>query len=305
MERIPVETKANEREREFERTVLDEYAEKKKFARKFLDTAGITLGLFIVFTVIVMATTDIHMRDFDDFVGFVLDFFVLLFCQYMMYVNCADSGMRAGLKSDLYKQGLSSFVRQKNVIIERKLQAYLPEFCYYYITEELKNTRNAILAIIGFSYDVYEREWLGKDEDAVNAADLSAAHKKAIIKANATEPIKLTPEMIMKRGRGSGRRSPLGMTPEAKKGLNYGVKFFYTLLTSFFISIIAFEAVTELTWPLIASCIFKILSVVLHGYNGYKFGLENIVISTVDYMEDQEDLMRQAIDYIERQDSKG
>lgn len=302
MEKIPVQNEVRDTAGEFERNVLDEHAEKKKFARKMLDTAGITVGVFIMFAVVVIATTDIHIRDFRDFAGFALDFFLLLFCAYAMYVNCADSGMRAGLKTDTYKKGLAAFMEQKSTIIERKLQARLPEFCYYYITTELRNTRNAILAIIGYSYDQYEAEWLGKDEDTVNAAELSKAQKKAIIKANATEPIKLTPEMIMKRGRGSARRAPLGITPETKKGINFGVKFFNTFVTSFFISIIVLEAVIAPTWTLIASCVFKLLAIVINGFNGYKFGYENIVIDTVNYMEDQEDLMRQAVDYIEETD---
>lgn len=258
------------------------------------------MGIFIMFTVVAVTTTEITIRTFEDFAGFALDFFLLLFCSYAMYVNCADSGMRAGLKTDTYKKGIEAFNASKQKIIDLKFQVKLYDFCRFYIKTELESIRNTILAVIGFSYDVYSQEWMCKDKEYVLKSELTSAQKKAIIKANAVEPIHLTPEMIMRRGRTLGKRSPLGITPEAKKGINFGVKFFNTFVTAFLLSIIALQVVTEPTWTVVASCIFKLLAIVLNGFSGYKFGYENIVIDTVDYMEGQEDLMKQAIDYIER-----
>ena len=220
-----------------------------------------------------------------------------------MYINCSDSGMRTGLASKLYTDALTTFETYKKSIVDRKLQARLPEFCRHFVDEELRNSRLEILAVVGISYEHYLKEYISLSEEDVDArADLSKPQRDAIKKANKVKPIKLTPEMIMKRGRGSARRAPLGITPETKKGINFGVKFFNTFVTSFFISIIVLEAVIAPTWTLIASCVFKLLAIVINGFNGYKFGYENIVIDTVNYMEDQEDLMRQAVDYIEETD---
>lgn len=64
-------------------------------------------------------------------------------------------------------------------------------------------------------------------------------------------------------------------------------------------SIIVLEAVVEPTWVLIATCCLKLMAVVINGFNGYKFGYENIVFDTVNYMSDQTDLMTQAVQYVE------
>lgn len=285
---------------EFEKSMLSEHAKKKKLAKGFLNNAGIFVGVLLMFVVIVVVTTDIHLVSFGEIAALGLDFFLLLFVSYSMYVNCSDSGMRAGLQSESYTGGFSAFETMKRHIIDTKIQARLGEFCRHYITEELRNSRTTVLAIVGFSYEEYMEKYVGKDKDTIRGDKaLSKAQKKAIIKANGIEPVKLTPEMIMKRGRGSSRRAPLGMTPETKKGINFGTKFVFTFFISLAMSIIVLEAVIEPTWVLIATCCLKLMTVVLNGFNGYKFGYENIVFDTVNYMNDQTDLMQQAVQYIE------
>lgn len=298
MEMIPTGNTDKKRgTRDLESLVLAEQKFKKKFLGSFLDVAGVSVSLFLIFAVIVITTTDIQICTFEDFAGFTLDFFLLLFCSYTMYVNSADSGTRAGLKTESYKKAIASFAARKQEIIDGKHQEKLPEFCYRFITRELYNTRNAILAIIGFPYSEFERDWLGKTEKEVNASELSEGQKRAVIRANATAPIKLTPEMMMKRGKNGTRREPLGTTPEEKKTTNFIVRFFMTLATAVITSMIVLEAVADPTWAMFVECVVKLLTIVMNGAMGYKFGYENIVIDTVEYMEDQEDLLRQALEY--------
>lgn len=299
MERIPTERESGIRTKKLERMVLAEQELKKKIFGSFFEIAGVCTSIFIVIAVILITTTDISICTFEDFAGFTLDFFLLLFCSYAMYVNCADTGMRAGLKTDIYTNARDAFNERKKEIIGRKMQVRLPEFCHYYIVTELYNARNGILAIIGYPYSSFESQWLGKTAEEVNAGELTTGQKKAIIKANATEPIKLTPEMIMKRGRSGERREPLGTTPEQKKTNNFILRFCTTLLTAVITSMIALEAISQPTWTVIVTCVIKLLAIVMNGTLGYKFGYENIVIDTVEYMENQEGLMRQAIEYFE------
>ena len=48
-----------------------------------------------------------------------------------------------------------------------------------------------------------------------------------------------------------------------------------------------------------AECILKLFPIVLNGFTGYQSGYNNIVVDTVNYMNDQADLMRQLIHYVE------
>lgn len=273
---------------------------KKKITKGFANYAGIFVGVFLMFAVIVIVTTDISLTSFERVAALGLDFFLLLFCSYSMYINCSDSGMRAGLANKGYIDTLAVFEEHKKTIVERRMQVRLPEFCRHYIEEELKNSRMDVLVIVGLSYDIYKEKYMSMDKEKVKAlTELSEVQKEAVIKANAITPVKLTPEMIMKRGRGSYRTSPLGVKPETKKMLNFGGKFLTTFLVSLMMVIMVFDVVIEPTWAIVASCVLKLLAVVMNGFGGYKFGYENIVFDTVNYINDQTDLMRQAIQYIE------
>ncbi len=295
-----IEPQRSSRAESFEQSIVAEHNTKKKVTKSLLNNAGIFVGVFLIFAVVVIVTTDIRITSFEEIAALGLDFFLLLFCSYSMYVNASDSGMRHGLQSDLYLDSLDRFSDKKKTIIDAQRQTRLHEFCRYYIDDELKNARMSVLAVVGFSYKEYRRKWLGLDDETIESdPKLSKTQKAAIIKANSIKPVRLTPEMIMKRGRGSSRRAPLGTKPETKKSIRFGTKFVTTFLISLILSIIVLDLAVEPTWVIFASCMLKLLAVVINGFTGYKFGYENIVFDTVNYMDDQTDLMNQAMQYFD------
>lgn len=300
MERISLDNNSGAAASTFEREILEGSAKKKRFAKNFFNVAGIFVGVLLMFAVVVLVTVDVHIITFAEAAGLLLEFFLLLFVSYSMYITCADSGMRAGLASESYIEGFNAFEERKKYIIDTKKQSRLGEFCCYYINEELKSSRTTTLAIVGISYETYMEKYVGGDPEVIRRdKTLSKAQIKAIIEANKIEPIKLTPDMIMKRGRGSNRRAPLGVKPETKKMVNFSFKFIYSVLITLGMSMIVLDDIAEITLAVLATCVLKLLIVVLNGFQGYKFGYENIVVDTVDYMSDQTDLMQQAIHYIE------
>lgn len=275
-------------------------AAKKQIMRGVLNNTGIFVGIFIVFVVIVVYTTDIKLTSVFDWTALGLSFFVLLFCAFSMYVNCSDNGIRAGKQSDTYKSAKQTFDELKKRVVEGKMQGRLPEFCRYYIDEELRNARSNLLTEVGIDYEDYHNRYVGKDKDTLkqNKA-LSKTQIAAIIAANAVKPIKLTPEMILKRGRGSTHRKPIGIPPEAKRGMDYGMKFIKSSFTSILLAVIGLDVIVSPSWAIFAACLLKLFPVVLNGFMGYKSGYQNIVVDTVNYMNDQADLMRQLIHYVD------
>lgn len=283
-----------------EDVVLNERVKTKKAMKTFMNNAGILVGVFIVFAVIVIVTTDIHFVTFEDVSSLGLNFFLLLICSYSMHVACSDSGMRAGMTSKTYLAAVDEYEKQKKIFIEKGMQGGLYDFCQDYVAQELKNARVGLLLVAGITYDNYVKTWASVSEaDIKKAPQLSAIQKKALIKANRLKPINLSPEHIIRKGRNEGNRAPLGMTPQARKKAHFGTKFFSTLIVSGGIACIALEVVKNPTWAIFASVTLKLLSIVFNGFDGYKFGYENIVISTSDYINDQTDLLKQAIRFLE------
>lgn len=292
----PIENVAQD----FEDGINLAHTQKQSIAKTLLNNAGIIVGVFIMFAVVVVVTTDFRVASWEDLKEIVVDFALLLLCSYSMYVNCSDSGMRLGLKNKDYLEGISAFNAKKEIIIKSKNQRRLHEFCRFFIERELENTKMNILAVVGYDYDTYMKEYAIRTKKEIDKDEiLTKAQRKAINRANAVAPIVLTPEMIMKRGRHTGKRGPLGMAPETKKYIAFGMKLVTTTITTALVAAIIIEFVVEPTWLMFAECMLRLLIVILNGFSGYKLGYENIVFDTVNYMGDQTDLMEQAIQFFE------
>lgn len=286
--------------RNFGEVIEQTTAKKKKIVRGVMNYFGTAIGTFIVFVAIVVSTTDITVMTAFDWTVLGLSFFVFLFCAYAMYVNGTGNGIRAGRKSETYLKAKSQYDDLKETIIMRKMQGRLPEFCRYYIEEELRNTRNSLLTEVGIDFSVYQEKYVGKDKEALEQLTvLSKSQVEAIVAANNVKPIKLTPEMILKRGRGSLHRNPLGIEPSKKRRIGYVWKFASTFAVAVLMVGITLQPKSDLTWGTFAEVILKLFPIVLNGFTGYKNGYENIVVDTVNYMNDQSDLMRQLIRYVE------
>ena len=279
---------------------LDSMRESKNKAVKgFINNKGLFVGIILVFIVILVFTTNVNFQSTAEIIKLSLVIFVFMFCSYSMYVNCADSGTRAGKSTSLYITTQGEYNAIKKRIIDGNNQMRLSEFCRYYIDDELKNARKDILDGVGIDYDEYLKIWVGADKITIESdGKLSKGKKAAIIKANAIKPVKLTPEMIMKCGRGNKRRAPLGVRPETRKRVNYGVKLITTISTSLFTCMLALEVISNPSWATLAELFIKLLMVVLSGFTGYKMGYENITVSTVDYILDQTDLLNQFEQYL-------
>ena len=274
--------------------------DRKKIAKSFIGNARNFVIIFILFVVIVVSSTDIRLITATDVAALGLDFFVLLFCSYAMYLCTADSGARAGNDSDAYKRAIERFTANKKRIIESAIHTRLRDFCSHYIAEDLRDTRMQYLSVAGIEYTHYSHDYANLDKKAIEALPgLSPSQKKAILKANKVRPVKLTPNMILRHGRNTHRRSPLEISPLARRNILFGTKFVQMSIISICMSVIALDVIMKPSWVIFASVCLKLASVVINGFCGYKAGYDNIVVDTVNYLESQSDLMEQAVQYIE------
>jgi hypothetical protein len=199
---------------------------------------------------------------------------------------------------------VKEYERLKRDLVDKDMQAELYGFCRHYIDEELKNTRMNILATVGFTYTEYMAKWsVASDKDIEKTDLLTDAQKKIIIKANKIRPIRLTPEMIMRRGRNDGSRAPLGTTPQAKKKMCFGFKFLSSVLITLGVVLIVAKVIEDPSWEIFVTATWRIVPIVTRGVSGYRMGYENIVVDTSEYISDQSDLLQQAIRYIDKQSS--
>ena len=265
---------------------------KKKLLKKTFDNRTLIVAVFLLLIVIIVMTTEIKLTNFIDVAELTLSFVLLLYCSYSMYINTSSGGSSAALESSIYKEAKKRHDNLRQRIIKNGCQSRLYDFCADYIEREQKGLRQSILFNAGISYETYEREYIGKDDEYINNLErVSKYQKKAIKAANAIHPITLTPDMIFKSEIFRRSRNPIGTNPHTIKKVNYSVKFFQTLLTSAFPLMIVLDIMGTVTWATVVSIILKVFFVVLNAFFGYDFGYKNIAVHTVNYMNDQSDMM--------------
>lgn len=274
-------------------------SDRKKVSQYVLANTRPFLIAFIIFVVIVVMTTDIRLVTISSLTDLGLEFFILLFCSYGMYICCADGGIKGGYATDIYKTTVNRFEELKHQI-ESSLLPRMNEFCIHYINEELKQARMQYLSTACIPYDIYIEKYakLGKkDIDALT--DLTSLQKKAVKKANSIRPVKLTPEMILTQGKTIHNRSALAANPGTMKNISFTVKLFKMSFISICMPLIALDVIMEPSWIVFAEVCLKLFTVVLNGFDGHKDGYNNITVHTVNYVNNQCSLMQQALQYAE------
>ena len=268
----------------------------KNLARKSLvGYGGIFVSLFLMLITIIAVTTDISI-SVDSIKELSTEFFLLFFCSYAAYICCSDSGSKAGKQTQAYIDTIAKFESTHQTIVTNKIFCILGDFCKEYIATELKNAKTRYLVLAGIDYD----EYIGKysrleDAEILELSGLSTVQKKALMSANAVKPLKLSPEQITRHGSANIRYSPLLLSPALIMGVKYTVKFITSLLIVIGMSYIVFNNMEEPTWADFALVCVKSGSVLYNCFSGYKCGYENIVIHSVNYMNEQISLMQQAI----------
>jgi hypothetical protein len=271
----------------------------KKLSHYILGNARTFIIAFILFTVIVVMTTDVRLVTISSITDLGLDFFLLLFASYGMYVCCADGGINAGYSTDVYKDSVEKFKGLKDKI-EGSFLPRMNDFCNHYCDEELRKTRMQYLSVVCIPYDVYIEKYVHLGAKEINALpELKEGQKKAIKKANKVKRIKLSPERIMTLGKTIHTRSVLSITPDALRNIAFGKKILKMSFISICMSMIAFDIITQPSWTVFASVCLKLVTVIINGFDGHKEGFINITVHTVNYVNSQSSLMQQAVQYIE------
>ena len=271
--------------------------ERVKLSRVLVSNARVAMMVFILFTVIVVTTTDVRFMTKSDWRDLGLEFFILLFCTYGMYVCCLDGGIKKGRSLDGYNNSIKRF-RELKEKVEGTMLTKMGEFCVHYCDEELRKARMQYLAVVCIPYDEYMEKYvkLGKKE-IDELSDLSSAQRKALKKANSVRRIKLTPEMILNEGSMAHSRSPLSFSPEKMKYVALSAKIAKMSFVTIFVTLIVLDPLLDPSWNVFVKACIKLVSVCINGFDGHKDGLENVNVFTVNYMNNQSSLMQQALQY--------
>lgn len=275
--------------------------DKKKLSQFVLGNARSLLIVLILFSVVVVMTTDITLLTISSLKDIGLEFYLILFASYAFYGCCADGGTAAGLATDVYKNAVERFNNLYKQTLDNSRYSRLNEFCAHYIEEELKKTRMQYLIVASIKYDVYLEKYAMLSRKEINKqTELTKLQKKAIKRANKVKPLRFTPDMLTTmQGKTFFTRFVLSITPKAQRMFAFSTKFVKMSFTAIAMSLIALKVILEPSWTVFAEVCIKLVTVVINGFDGRTMGYNNITVETVNYTNAQSDLMHQAIQYID------
>lgn len=272
---------------------------KARLAKKLVANAGALCSCFLLLVTALVLTTDVSaLTDPSELKAMGTSFVVLLFLTYSMYFSCSGSGARAGESSATYLEACARYEQVKAAVAAEGSYEKLRAFCRSYVRRELEAARAAILSECGLEAADLEAYRRGE------RADFSKRRLRALARAEALKPVRLTADMLMRRGRRPPRRAPLGLTPTKRKNLHDAISFLKITATSLLTGTVVIEVVIDFSWSAVVALFFKLMPVVVNGFYVYKAGLENVIVDSVDYMNDQTDVLKQALAYTAEKESE-
>lgn len=277
-----------------ENMVLSLEDTRQRIVKTMIGHAGIICSTLILFVAAIVLTTDISLTSVANLKELTKTLIILLTLNYMMFFSGADNGTNTGIKSEVYINSCNRYDELKKKLMQFPRDA-LSKFCKHFVETEQEAVRAEILIEVGLSVTDMNK-CKGKNLKELEG-EYTPLQIKAIRKALKVKAIKLKPDMICRRGRTSSRSHPLGTNPRISKLFKYAINIVRMTITTILTGAIIIETLTEFTWATVVELFIKLLPVVINGFNGYKLGLENKIITDVEYMSDQMDLMEQAIQY--------
>lgn len=274
---------------------------KRKMAQGLARNARTIVIAFLLFVVVVVMTTNIKLVTLTEIADLSLQFFLLLFVSYAMYIICSGGGASSAFSTEAYFKARARFRELHDQILNGELQVRLGEFCEHYIAEDLKSARMHYLAPVGLSCVDYENRYATLSNKELSLiTELTDIQKKAVRQANRVRPITLTPRMLLRElDRSSNRRQPFGIDPSLKRRFIAGGQLAKMTVVSVGVTFIALDLIIDATWIVFATVLLKLASVIFIGFTGFEDGYNNVIIDTVGYLNNQSDLMIMAMRYIE------
>lgn len=267
---------------------------KQRGIRLAMDNMWLIVTMLALAVIVTVMTTDISMESIAHLTSIGQEFFVLLFCTYIVYLSWGGNGTRQGMLTQAYKDACARYSEIRSKIVTEGLQTRLAAFCQSRVEEELKSVRLNIICSSGLDYDTYE-QFIGKSEEKIreSGAVLTEAQIKAILRANKVNPIRLTPGMLLQREKISLSRAVIGTDPATVRMITNVWRLVSNAVVTFLVTITAFDVSASFDWSVVGEVLFKLVTVLYGGFCGYQTSYENITVRAVRHINTQADLLEQ------------
>jgi len=196
----------------------------------------------------------------------------------IIYQTKYQGGYSAGRKTDEYRSAAEHFeTTRKNIVDEHRIDD-LNRWCKDYSREELIAARQELISPY-MLYEDYLEKYAGVDEETIRIQKIPRGMKRAVIKANNLQSIRLNADQLMKISYGKklfgSNRNPLPKNGSERMQEDYirnAVNRFFTMIFCGFVSVQIFANPSLET---VFTCMIYMSPVIGAFVGGYNAGYRN------------------------------
>ena len=256
-----------------------------------LANLGVIIALLTLAVAATLFFTDVRLASLGTF-RFTASFLLLFFASCIMYFSLEDTGAYRGRESEEYQGAEATFLRLAEEAELEDGGCALSSFCEEVQERELVRQRRHRLALVGIPYEVFCKEYLGKDGKDLPPT-LSRRERKAIIAANACRPIPLSAALLLSRARLQEGMEVLSTSPERLRRRRWLQFLLPAALATFFSAGIVFELLRDPTADTVIACLCKLFTLVFNGVKGFRAGYFNMTRDAAQYHNARARLLRE------------
>ena len=233
--------------------------------------AGLLSILLIAFAILVMFTDDLDLEGIFWKRVISPETLILATLSYLLYINAYIIGSNVASKTEFTTTIDAAYAEHINSIRKKRIEWLIELFCSDYRMRELRYTRTDILLCAGFS-EAQALAIIG-DKD-IDLNKLTEEQKKALSKAKALKPIKLSKNMLVNAKYEHSERSPIrsARAIELEKYRAFGLKLITIIVSFTFVVSLSISLVQDFSPEAILSALFQLGLMMISLFGGISLG---------------------------------
>lgn len=233
--------------------------------------AGLLSIVLLCFAVLVMLTESLDLEGIFWQEVVSPETLLLATCSYLLYLNSYTIGSNVASKTDFSTSIDNAYSEEVGKIRAKRIEWMLELFCGDYRMQELKYTRTDILLCAGFTEAQTKNILEGNEIDLTH---LTKDQQKALAKAKALKPIKLTKHMLINARNEHNERSPIRSASaiEAEKYRAFATKLVTVIVSFTFVVSLSISLVQDFTPETILSALFQLALMLISLFGGVSLG---------------------------------
>ena len=194
-----------------------------------------------------------------------------------VYQTKYDGGVFRGRQTEQYKNTLKDFKTARAKVDKNSLIDNLRDWCNEFRIKDIEQVRKDIVCPY-IKYEEYLQKYVNRSKQKINQLDLTPNLKKAINRANAIQPVELTPDMLLNSSFSKklfGKRSILPRSGDTQRKGDFISNYVQRFVITFLCGMIVVQVISNPTFDTFLQWVIRMIPIVMAFLTGDTGGYRN------------------------------